>query len=947
MLKSRQKKGKLFWGKEGRNELDKFLILLNVGLTMTDLSERETREKIIGPWLLGDAGWKEEYIRREVNSVKSDFKIKRYDPKQGEGKEEGRFIDYVLLDEHKGPLAIIEAKRFSLDAEKGSIQATTYQKDIESQTGFAVPIFLTNGQKWFFKEKGYPTREISGPFSQKDLKRRTQLAKERQKLSNIGINPKIIDRSRNVEVVKQILDHLEKGNRKALINMATGTGKTRVSMAIIDALIRARYIQNVLFVVDRISLGRQAFNQGFGSFLRGEPKTLLNEEGDFEMDKRMYVTTVQTLKSKRKEGGFKLQDFTPGFFDLIVFDEAHRSYYDSERLLFKYFDAIQIGLTATPSKSEVRDTFDLFDCPRGEPTVRYDYDEAVRDGVLVPYDAQVISTKILELGIKGIELDNELKTALIKQDEDPDHFQVPGTRFAKYFTDKKTNDLIIKEFMNRCYKTEDDKPCKTIFFCVNVTHAEKLKKRFDKLYPNLCDDVSIIVSNKDRYMDEVKRFIKDPSPKIALSVGVLDTGIDLPELMNLVFVTPVFSHIRFWQMLGRGTRSLSACQNKLWLPLKDGIHTKEDFRILDFKFGDFSNIKQHQLETTDKSRITEDTKVKIFNKEVDLLNKKLTEDEKGIIETRIIEEVNKIDRKSFIVKPKIEIIKKVVSKRFDLKEHIEDLKKEIAPLIRFTDFGEGRIQTFISHCVDLFSYVKDGDTESLLEEQDFLLERIENVWSSNLQAVRQKHEQIMRVMQDKFWSELTFADIDFLIREIAPLMKYYEPERKKIVRVDAPDLTRSVEDFKMILKEDSSLEYFKNSSLMQKMAKQGVTWKELLEIEKQLIKLNSSWTIENIQNNKKMDFILFLREILDLKDLPDPQEMIKNEFEKFIVENNKGYNVEQIKFLRLLEKFFAFNKHLTPKDLTNHPLADENPLDKFSSEQLMKIVKEVEKIKIK
>src|SRR3989338_1244824 len=298
--------------------------------------------------------------------------------------------------------------------------------------------------------------------------------------------------------------------------------------------------------------------------------------------------------------------------------------------------------------------------------------------------------------------------------------------------------------------------------------------------------------------------------------------------MNLVFVTPVFSHIRFWQMLGRGTRSLSACQNKLWLPLKDGIHTKEDFRILDFKFGDFSNIKQHQLEATDKSKITEDTKVKIFNKEVDLLNKKLTEDEKGIIETRIIEEVNKIDRKSFIVKPKIEIIKKVVSKRFDLKEHIEDLKKEIAPLIRFTDFVDGRVQTFISHCVDLFSYVKDGDTESILEENDFLLERIENVWSSNLQAVRQKHEQIMRVMQeqDKFWQELTFADVDFLIREIAPLMKYYEPERKKIVKVDAPDYTREIENFKMQVKEDPDIEYIKNTPLLQKMVKEGVSWKE-------------------------------------------------------------------------------------------------------------------------
>lgn len=907
-------------------------------------SESETRRERIDIQLK-DAGWEERGIQREVNSIKSDFKIRRYEIKRGEERE-GRFIDYLLLDEHKKPLAIIEAKRFSLDAEKGSIQATTYQKDIESQTGFAIPIFLTNGQKWFFKEKGYPTREISGPFSQRDLQRRTQLAKERQKLSNMQVNTKIVDRSRNVEIVKQILNHLEKGNRKALINMATGTGKTRVSMAIIDALIRARYIQNVLFVVDRISLGRQAYN-AFESFLRGEPKTLLNEFGDFEMDKRMYISTVQTLKSKRNEGGFKLQNFTPGFFDLIIFDEAHRSYYDQERLLFKYFDAIQIGLTATPSKSEERDTFDLFGCSRGEPTVRYDYDEAVRDGVLVPYEAQIVSTKVLELGIKGMELDNELKTALIKQDEDPDHFEVPGTRFAKYFTDKKTNELIVMEFMSRCYKTEDDKPCKTIFFCSSVKHSEELKKAFDLIYPNICDDVSIIVSNKDRYMDEVNRFIKDTSPRIALSVGVLDTGIDLPEVMNLAFVTPVFSPIRFWQMLGRGTRSLSACNNKLWLPLNDGIHVKDDFRIFDFKFGEFSNVKQHQLEPTDKSRISEDVKIKIFNKEVELLNRKLSDDEKKIIEKRIIEDITKIDQKSFIVKPKIDIIKKVVSKKFDLKDHIDELKKEIAPLIRLTDFGDGRVQTFISHCVDLFSYVKENDPDAVYGEQKFLLERIENVWSSNLQIVREKQDKIMRVMQEKFWRELTFADVDFLIREIAILMKYYEPERKKIIKVDAPDLTRNVENYRMMVKEDPDLGYFKNSFLMQKMAKEGVTWKELIEIEKQLRELNPAWTIENIQNIRRIDFVLFLRGILDLKDLPDPQEMIKNEFEKLIVENNEEYNVEQIKFLRLLEKFFAYNKHLTPKDLTNHPLADENPLDKFSSEQLKEIVKEVEKIKIK
>ena len=316
---------------------------------MDDLNEQETRTQLIDK-ALHEADWKEEYIKREVNSLKSEFKAKKYEYKKGEGKEEGRFIDYVLLGHDKSILAIIEAKRFSLDAEKGSIQATTYQKDIEAQTGVAVPIFLTNGRKLYLKEKGYPTREISEPLAQRDLERRMQISKDKKKLSDLGISSKILDRSKNVEIVKQVLNHLEKGNRKALINMATGTGKTRVAMALIEALIRANYVRNVLFIVDRISLGRQA-DKAFDNFLHGEPKTILNEQGDFDMDKRMYVSTVQTLMAKDEQKGHKFQKFGSGFFDLIVFDEAHRSYYDKQNLVSQYFDAIKIGLTATPSKS--------------------------------------------------------------------------------------------------------------------------------------------------------------------------------------------------------------------------------------------------------------------------------------------------------------------------------------------------------------------------------------------------------------------------------------------------------------------------------------------------------------------------------------------------------------------------------------------------------------------
>jgi len=328
------------------------------------------------------------------------------------------------------------------------------------------------------------------------------MSKGRGDLSNIEVNTSIVDRSKSIEIVKTILDHFNSGRRSALLAMATGTGKTRVAMAIINELVKSRWVQNVLFVVDRISLGRLAFYSGFQKFFSSTPSCLMNEQ-EVNKDKRFYVSTVQTLMGKQKDGERMFQKFSPGFFDLIIFDEAHRSYYDKQNLVMKYFDALKIGLTATPSKSEDRNTYDLFECERGKPTVEYTYDEAVKDGVLVPYDAQIIDTKVLKLGIKGMELDKELKTELIRQDEDPDHFQVPGKKFARYFTDKRTNELIIEEFMNRCYNTEDGKPCKTIFFCVNVDHAKALKKRFDELYPNLANETVVIVSEFDRYMDAV------------------------------------------------------------------------------------------------------------------------------------------------------------------------------------------------------------------------------------------------------------------------------------------------------------------------------------------------------------------------------------------------------------------------------------------------------------
>src|SRR3990167_8103525 len=562
-----------------------------------NLSEKDTRANLIDP-ILERVGWRigGHYVKEEVNPVKSKFKTKEYIGREA-GIERGvdRFIDYLLLDEDRSPIAIIESKKTSVNVEQGDIQARTYREDIEKQIKIKIPIFLTNGTNWFYVDDLDRRRQVKLPFSQKDLHRIVSLMQKRKDPTTIKINPRIVDRRRGVEAVKRVLEHFSQGYREALINMATGTGKTRVAMAIIEALRKADYIQKVLFVTDRISLGNQAKENGFKEFFPDDPVCELNEEG-YSDTARLYVSTIQTLMSPQKPRGKFYEKFGTGAFDLIIFDEAHRSYYDKNNDIFKYFDALKIGLTATPSFEESKDTFELFGCETGKPTVKYDYWDAVNDKVLAPYTAEIIETKVLSLGIEGKKLSKELQQELIEQEEKPEEFQAPGSKFERFFTDQETNELIIREFIERCYKSDDKRPCKSIFFCASVKHAEALEGLFQKLYPLLAKDVKVVTSDKSRYMDEVKRFGKRDSPRIALSVGVLDTGVDIPEVMNLVFVKPVMSPIRFWQMLGRGTRSISACKYKEWIPTnQDGQNTKEDFLILDFKFGEWSNVLMHKL----------------------------------------------------------------------------------------------------------------------------------------------------------------------------------------------------------------------------------------------------------------------------------------------------------------------------------------------------------------
>lgn len=903
------------------------------------MDEERTRSKYIDPELL-KRKWISKYVKEEVNSVKSDFVNKKlvfYDGHPEKGVD--RFIDYLLLDEDYSVLAIIEAKSFSKDEEKGRIQARTYAKDIERQTCRKMPIFLTNGKIWRLIDEDGIERKVSGVFSQEDLRRRGDLFSKKGNPSEAKFESRIIDRSKNRYLVQKLSEHFSEGHRKALVEMATGTGKTRVAMAIIDRLINANMVRNALFIADRTALVNQAKSSGFQQFFT-EPVVDLRE--GFSTTGRLYVSTVQTLMSGKPRLAEK---FSPGFFDIIVFDEAHRSYYDKNNFIDRYFDAIKIGLTATPREHETKNTYDLFECEQGKPTVEYSYDEAIIDKILVPYKAEIIDTERLSLGIKGSTLTEDLKDQLRRQEVNPEEAEFTGSDFDRVFMDDKTNEVIIREFMNSCYKSDEGKPCKSIFFCASQRHAQHMKRIFGIIVPNLSNDVQVITSEMYRADDEVKRFGLTSEPRIALSVGMLDTGIDVPEVCNLVFVKPVFSHIRFWQMVGRGTRNREACKHPDWLPSRE----KNDFLILDFKIGGHSNVYYHQFTETKEKSVTKDVITRIFENRVKLLQKSLDEDQKKIISNKIIASIDELDKESFIMREKLPTLEKIKGESFNLQNYVTELMREIAPLMIFNQGKNANISSFILQTEKLFGYLLDRKKDLIENVRQYVQEMCENILrKDNLTEIKKNRDSIIRVLQEDFWEDLTFNDVEFLVVQIAPLMRYYEPEPTKIVQVDAIDHVLLREKYLMEIKEDEELKKFLNVNPIIKKIRdgEGITPPELAELEFQLSSLRPGLTVDNVQKYQNTDFLSFLHKIMGLSEKYDPGELIEHEFDEYVL-SKMEYNSTQLAFLLILKKVFANRKRIELADFAKPPLSNEHPLDFFRVEDLKLIIERCNQIKMR
>ncbi len=577
-----------------------------------DLSEFKTR-KIYIDVDIKQMGWK-------FTGVDAD--VQEEYPVEGMAGIIGQmgYVDYVLFGRDGLPLAVIEAKRSSKDPNIGRKQAVLYADCLERKFGRRPMMFTTNGfETYFWDDRSGPQRKVSGIFSKDDLQKLMNRRTERLDLMTIPIDDKITDRYYQKEAIRAVCEQIGLGFRKHLLVMATGTGKTRTASSLTDVLSRGKHVTNVLFLADRTALVKQA-KDDFKNYLPDMSLCNLCSNKDDRSARIVfstYPTMLNAIDDMKAKGGQRM--FTPAHFDLIIIDESHRSIFKKYRAIFEYFDAIMVGLTATPKTDVDRNTYDFFEMEHGVPTYAYDYETAVyTDHVLVPYYNYEVKTKFLEEGITYDDLSDEDKERyaddFIEDGLMPDF--IPSAQLNKFVFNETTVDTVLQDLMERGIRVEGgDRLGKTIIFAQNKRHAEFVLERFNKLYPQYCGVFAQRVICDDTYaqtiIDDFK--VPDKMPTIAVSVDMMDTGIDVPQCVNLVFFKKVRSKEKFWQMIGRGTR---LCKGLTCTDQIDGEYTdKKRFLIFDY-CGNFEYFRAHKegYETKEAKSLTEN----IFGKQVKL-----------------------------------------------------------------------------------------------------------------------------------------------------------------------------------------------------------------------------------------------------------------------------------------------------------------------------------------
>lgn len=923
-------------------------------LGIIDLNEFKTRKFKIDI-ALHEAGWTigdKTKVWAEIDTKQSDFKARDYKVVSETLKNdlESRYADYLLLDSNGEPLAVIEAKRTTKDPIVGQKQAEQYAADIQNQTGKEVFIFLSNGYEiWFWNKPFENPRLVKGFHTLEDLERIRFQNHTKKDFVNVPTKKTIVDRPYQIESVKRVLEGIQNGGRKFLIVQATGTGKTRVAIALVDVLLRAHRAEKILFLADRRALRKQA-NDDFKEYLPNESRTLVNGSR-LEKNCKIFVSTIQTFMECYHE-------FSVGAFDVIISDEAHRSIYNKWKDVFTYFDAIDIGLTATPSDWIDRDTFRFFQCEGQQPTALYTYEQAVMDDYLADFKVYGAQTHFQIAGINPRDVPNEVKKKLLEEGMEVEEMNWEGTEIEKKIAVVGTNEAIVKEFMDNCLMDATGTlPAKTIIFAVSKKHAKRIWEAFEKLYPEYHGRLTKIITSEDsRAQELLKEFKTESFPRIAISVDMLDTGVDIPEVCNLVFAKPVFTKIKFWQMIGRGTRHERICKHKEWLP----YGKKEHFLIFDFWNNfDYFNMHPEGKEESPTEAIT----TRIFKTRVEQLRGFIqSRDKKKIEETKqkMLEDINKLPLKSASVKESLREIEFAKSEKLwdniGIKP-LEFLSTKITPLMKYQSDINLNVASFVLKCEKLGLAILQMD-KKLAEELQTEIGEYLNCLPRTLQQVKDKSELLDKVLSRQFWKEISYDDTQMLIKEFSPLMPYKRTEPRRIIILDIDDLVqqRKIIEYGLEPKQEYVADYVKKVEkkihelakkdpvIMKVCAGQAIYEEDLQKLEKTLNSPDLYITEDVLKKayaQQNGTLVQFVKKVLGLYNFPEPQKRVEEKFKTFIIEHNNEYSADQINFLRVLMTVFIRKKNIKYQDFFEAPFTNfgtHAPTPLFTEDQLNEMV---------
>ena len=908
-------------------------------------NEATTRKELIDP-ALKKVGW-------NVNNpeqVRTEIPVDGFDPKAWEkvkrileagGLYEGNLpkgvSDYALYRPNGDIIAIVEAKRTSIDPRLAQTQAEFYVTQLEKLQGFRPFAFMTNGNDIYFLDAGNVNKRlVSGFFSPNDLENLLFIRQYKLPLSQTPINTAITDRLYQQEAIRRACETFEKKKkRKALLVMATGTGKTRTVMSLIDVYLRSNQARHILFVADRDALVQQAITDGFKKFLPSEPCERIFTHA-LNTTSRLYAVTLQTLN-------LCFQEFTPAFFDLIVFDEVHRSIFNKWNEVLQYFDARLIGLTATPADFIDRNTFLVFDCEDGTPTSLYTYKEAVDERYLVDYTLYTAKTKFQRKGIKGVDLSEEERNALLEQGIDPDELDFEGTDLEKDVSNKDTLRKQWQEIMDICLKDQSGQlPGKTIVFAMTQDHALRLGEVFEEMFPQFSNMARVITYKSDYKSSLIEQFKREDQPRIAITVDLLETGIDVPEVINLVFMKPVQSRIKLEQMIGRGTRCQEACRFLDRLP-EGG---KKEFLVIDFWENDFNKPPDEEITQSLPVLVT------LFNTRLNILRLYLgskQSEERDTMIARLRAQIAQIPTDSFSVKKVLPGIQQAWEDNFWFyvtTDKLDFLRLKVGPLLRYVPGVDVQSTTFTSKVERLkLQILTQKDTSATAQSIAEDVSRLPDFVYEDQQTAA-----LARLCLSPQLQKGNPQELDRVIDTLSDQMKNRREKPNAFITLDLPDFIEMrgyillkggservyVEEYKRRV-DEHILELVETHPTIEAISRgEQVSDVQLIELERTLRRTLGSSDIELTEENirkaygmKVGSLLEFLRNLFELETVPDYKDIVHRQFEIYIARHQ--FNADQIRFLRAVQNVLLQKHHLALLDLY------EDPFTSFGNEAVEKL----------